>query len=105
MLASSQVFKSSIWHEYEAVIEDFSARIDRCKLHYDDTIPAKDVLTTDARSLDLYGGETVDIVRLVCNTYAKKVKAIFSMLFVLSIFQIEFHLTIEAFLQILLNIS
>ena len=70
MLAGSQAFKSSMWHEYEGVIADFSARIDRCRALYVDETLSKDTSTTNATNLDLHSEEAVNIVRLVCDTYA-----------------------------------
>jgi predicted dehydrogenase len=74
MLAGSEAFKSSMWHEYEGVIEDFCARIDLCRMCYDNKTSMKDVPKTNTVNLDLHGREAVDIVRLVCNTYAKEIR-------------------------------
>jgi predicted dehydrogenase len=74
MLAGSEAFKSSMWHEYEDVIEDFCARIDLCRMCYDNKTSMKDVPIANAVNLDLHGREAVDIVRLVCNTYAKEIR-------------------------------
>ena len=71
MLAGSQSFKSSLWHEYEGVIDDFYSRIQCCKVRYDEKILMKNIPTSNAVNLDLHGAEAVDIVRLVCDTYAK----------------------------------
>jgi hypothetical protein len=72
MLADSPGFKSSLWHEYEGVIDDFCSRIELCKMRYDERVPIEATLTSNAINLDLHGNEAVDIVRLVCNTYAKE---------------------------------
>ena len=71
MLADSQGFKSSLWHEYEGIIHDFCSRIKLCKTHYDEKTPMN-ILTSNTVNLDLHGKEAVDIVRLVCDTYVKE---------------------------------
>lgn len=71
MLADSQGFKSSLWHEYEGIIYDFCSRIKRCKMHYNEKV-SMNALTSNTVMLDLHGEEAVDIVRLVCSTYEKE---------------------------------
>jgi L-arabinose 1- dehydrogenase len=72
MLADSNGFKSSLWHEYEGIIDDFYSRIELCKIHYDEKAPLRNTPTSNTTNLALHGKEAVEIVRLVCNTYAKE---------------------------------
>jgi hypothetical protein len=70
MLADSQGFKSSLWHGYECVIDEFCSRIELCKIRYDERISIKTTSTSNAINLDMGGNKAVDIGRLVCGTYA-----------------------------------
>lgn len=71
MLADVEGFRSSLWHEYEAIIDDFCSRIELCRVYYNEKPCPGHTLRSNAMNIDLHGEEAVDIVRLVCNTYVK----------------------------------
>lgn len=74
-LAKPYLFPGESGSECEGVLDDLSVGIDRSEAFFnDDEVLAKDTSIADTVNLDLHGGEAVDIVRLICNTYAKENK-------------------------------